>query len=91
MATTGEAAGSNGSTAGPEPVTSATATEPELPQMPFGTWPSPIAAAQVAAGRARVAFPTVIGASTWWQEERPEEGGRCTIVHCGPEDRKSVV
>jgi len=91
MATTGEAAGSNGSTAGPEPVTSATATEPELPQMPFGTWPSPIAAAQVAAGRARVAFPTVIGASTWWQEERPEEGGRCTIVHCGPDGTRTAL
>jgi dipeptidyl aminopeptidase/acylaminoacyl peptidase len=35
----------------------------------------------VARGRLRIAFPTVIGGEVWWQEGRPEEGGRVTVVH----------
>ena len=54
-----------------------------LPQMPFGAWPSPITAAQVAGGRVRVAYPAIIGDTTWWQEDKPEEGGRTTVVRCG--------
>src|SRR5215467_5455663 len=61
------------------------AADPPLPQVPFGNWPSPITAAQVAGGRTRVAHPTVIGDTTWWQEDNPEEGGRTTIVRCGPD------
>ncbi len=61
------------------------APDPQLPQVPFGNWPSPITAAQVAGGRTRVAHPTVIGDTTWWQEDNPEEGGRTTIVRCGPD------
>ena len=49
--------------------------------LPFGAWPSPITAADVARGRLRIAFPTVIGGEVWWQEGRPEEGGRVTVVH----------
>ena len=64
---------------GSEPAESA---EPQ-PQVPCGAWPSPITAAQVAGGRIRVAYPTVIGDLTWWQEDKPEEGGRTTIARCG--------
>jgi dipeptidyl aminopeptidase/acylaminoacyl peptidase len=53
---------------------------PGLPRAPYGSWMSPISAAQVAGGRIRVAFPTVIGDTTWWQEDRPDEAGRTTIV-----------
>ena len=35
----------------------------------------------MARGRLRIAFPTVIGGEVWWQEGRPEEGGRVTVVH----------
>jgi dipeptidyl aminopeptidase/acylaminoacyl peptidase len=35
----------------------------------------------VARGRLRLGFPTVIGGDVWWQEGRPEEGGRVTVVH----------
>ncbi|HEX9031375.1 MAG TPA: prolyl oligopeptidase family serine peptidase [Streptosporangiaceae bacterium] len=52
----------------------------DLPEIPYGEWPSPITAAQVAGSRLRVAFPTVIGESTWWQEDRPDEGGRTTVM-----------
>ena len=51
------------------------------PRVPYGVWPSPITAADVARGRLRIAFPTVIGGEVWWQEGRPEEGGRVTVVH----------
>src|ERR1022692_3031953 len=51
-----------------------------LLRVPYGSWTSPISAEQVAGGRIRVAFPTVIGESTWWQEDRPDEAGRTTVV-----------
>lgn len=50
---------------------------------PYGTWPSPISAADVARAGRRLAFPTVAGAEVWWQETCPEDGGRTTIVHRG--------
>jgi dipeptidyl aminopeptidase/acylaminoacyl peptidase len=52
-----------------------------VPAISFGAWPSPITAADVARSRVRLAYPTVIGGDVWWQEARPEEGGRVTIVH----------
>ncbi|HXP20858.1 MAG TPA: prolyl oligopeptidase family serine peptidase [Streptosporangiaceae bacterium] len=83
MATTEEAAGMEAEAAGTGAATTVTASEQALPQVPYGAWPSPITAAQVARGRARLTFPTVIGASTWWQEDQPNAGGRATIMHCG--------
>src|SRR5215469_10764268 len=58
----------------------ADATDDGANPVPFGAWQSPITAAQVAGGRIRLTFPTVIGETIWWQEDRPEEGGRTTIV-----------
>jgi dipeptidyl aminopeptidase/acylaminoacyl peptidase len=49
-------------------------------EMPFGEWPSPITAADVARGGLRLSFPTVIGGDVWWQEVCPDEGGRATVV-----------
>jgi dipeptidyl aminopeptidase/acylaminoacyl peptidase len=49
--------------------------------VPYGAWPSPITAADVARGRLRIGYPTVVGGDVWWQEGRPDEGGRVTIVH----------
>jgi dipeptidyl aminopeptidase/acylaminoacyl peptidase len=51
------------------------------PSVPYGAWPSPVTAADVARGRIRLGFPTVIGGDLWWQEVRPEEGGRVAVVH----------
>ena len=59
---------------------SAQETERSLPRIPYGEWPSPIAAAQVAGSRLSVAFPIVIAESTWWQEDQPHSGGRTTIM-----------
>ncbi|RKS74878.1 dipeptidyl aminopeptidase/acylaminoacyl peptidase [Actinomadura pelletieri DSM 43383] len=49
--------------------------------LPYGSWPSPISAADVARARLRLSFPTVAGNDVWWQETRPEEGGRTTVIH----------
>jgi dipeptidyl aminopeptidase/acylaminoacyl peptidase len=52
-----------------------------VPPVPFGAWPSPITAADAARSQLRLAYPTVIGGNVWWQEGRPEEGGRVAVVH----------
>ncbi|HEU5416266.1 MAG TPA: prolyl oligopeptidase family serine peptidase [Streptosporangiaceae bacterium] len=50
------------------------------PELPYGAWPSPITAADVARSGLRLSFVTTIGGDTWWQEGRPDEGGRTTVV-----------
>ena len=47
---------------------------------PFGSWPSPISATDVARAQIRLGFPTVHGDDVWWQETRPDEGGRTTVM-----------
>jgi dipeptidyl aminopeptidase/acylaminoacyl peptidase len=89
MATTGEAAGAASGTAGTGSANAA-AQDPARAQAPFGAWPSPITAAQVAGGRIRLNFPTVIGPDVWWQEERPEDG-RTTIVHCAADGTQTML
>ena len=54
---------------------------PELPAVPYGEWPSPITAAQVASGQIRVSAPFVQASGTWWQQGLPDEGGRTTVMH----------
>ncbi|QBI53274.1 S9 family peptidase [Streptomonospora litoralis] len=48
---------------------------------PYGAWPSPIAASDVARGERRLGFPSVVGEEIWWEESRPDEGGRTTVMH----------
>jgi dipeptidyl aminopeptidase/acylaminoacyl peptidase len=58
---------------------------------PYGSWPSPISAADAAKGHALISYPIVIGDDVWWQEARPDEGGRVTVVHCGPDGSRRTV
>jgi dipeptidyl aminopeptidase/acylaminoacyl peptidase len=52
----------------------------------YGTWESPINAADVARGAVAVSYPSIAGGEVWWMERRPAEGGRSTIVACpGPD------
>jgi dipeptidyl aminopeptidase/acylaminoacyl peptidase len=51
----------------------------------YGEWPSPIAGADVARKQIGLAFPTMAGETVWWQEMRPSEGGRQTVVCQGPD------
>ncbi len=50
---------------------------------PYGTWESPISAADVARGKATLSFPAIAGDEVWWQESRPSEGGRVTVMTSG--------
>src|SRR3712207_5992387 len=51
--------------------------------LPFGTWPSPVSAADVA--RAGVSLGDVVASDggRWWSEGRPTEAGRVTVVRDG--------
>jgi dipeptidyl aminopeptidase/acylaminoacyl peptidase len=68
-----------------------TAGDTAIPAAAYGAWPSPINAADVARGLIRISYPTVIGADIWWQEGRPEEDGRMTIVHRGGDAKPRVL
>ena len=46
----------------------------------YGTWKSPISAADVARGATGVTYPSIAGGEVWWQERRPSENGRVAIV-----------
>jgi dipeptidyl aminopeptidase/acylaminoacyl peptidase len=53
--------------------------------LPYGSWPSPINAADVARGGLRLGFLAVVptaggGDDVWWTEGRPAEGGRQVVV-----------
>jgi dipeptidyl aminopeptidase/acylaminoacyl peptidase len=48
--------------------------------LPYGSWPSPITAADVARAGVRLGYPRVAGADVWWLEGRPAEGGRQVLV-----------
>jgi dipeptidyl aminopeptidase/acylaminoacyl peptidase len=48
---------------------------------PYGAWPSPISAADAAKATRRLSsFPVMRGEDVWWQEAKPDQGGRTTIV-----------
>ena len=47
---------------------------------PYGAWPSPIAASDVAAGGVRLSSPAFAGTEVRWTEGRPADGGRTVVV-----------
>ena len=53
---------------------------------PYGTWPSPLSAALVAAGGVRADGPVQRDGEIWWSELRPAEGGRSVLVVKGAAD-----
>lgn len=57
---------------------------------PFGSWPSPISATSLVASTIPVASPGYVGDEIWWQEGRPAEGGRFTVIAGGDPDRDLV-
>ncbi|OZM72882.1 acyl-peptide hydrolase [Amycolatopsis antarctica] len=50
---------------------------------PYGTWKSPISAADVAAAGSTPQWPDVVDGEVWWAESRPAEGGRLALVRSG--------
>jgi dipeptidyl aminopeptidase/acylaminoacyl peptidase len=60
--------------------------------LPCGTWPSPIAAADVAQQQRQVAFPLGMAGEVWWQEVLPDEQGRTTVMRLdGGGRRRSLL
>ncbi|SDD26969.1 Dipeptidyl aminopeptidase/acylaminoacyl peptidase [Rhodococcus tukisamuensis] len=56
-----------------------------MPQRaPYGSWTSPIAAAELAASGHPVDVGRFVGDEIWWSELRPAEGGRTAIRRAGP-------
>ena len=51
----------------------------------YGSWASPIEAADIAAGSIRLGEVRIEGEFVYWLELRPAEGGRCVIVRRGPD------
>ena len=49
-------------------------------EAPYGSWPSPISAAMLVEGAARIDAVVVDHGSIFWCEARPAEGGRSVIV-----------
>jgi dipeptidyl aminopeptidase/acylaminoacyl peptidase len=73
------------------PATSAAGPAVPKPELPYGAWPSPITAADVAVSGLRLSFVTTIGGDTWWQEGRPDEGGRTTVVCHAADGRQTAL
>jgi dipeptidyl aminopeptidase/acylaminoacyl peptidase len=59
--------------------------------VPFGEWPSPITAAEVARGTVKLAFPAAHDGQVWWQEVKPDEDGRTTVVHRAADGRRRAL
>lgn len=60
--------------------------------LPFGTWPSPITAEQIASGGTRLGGAQLVGGEIWWSEGIATEGGRIAIVRAaGPSTDPSAV
>ncbi|SDJ36350.1 Dipeptidyl aminopeptidase/acylaminoacyl peptidase [Nonomuraea maritima] len=57
--------------------------------MPF--WPSPITTTDVASSGTRPAWPTARDGRVWWAEDRPDEGGRTTIMRSGPDGVRELL
>lgn len=55
---------------------------------PFGAWPSPITATNVAQGAVHLATPRLVAGEVWWTEGRPAESGRQVVVR---RDAEGVV
>ena len=58
---------------------------------PYGQWPSPLTAAQVAAGRRSRSGLATDGEALYWLESRPEDGGRQVLVRAEPGGRAEDV
>jgi dipeptidyl aminopeptidase/acylaminoacyl peptidase len=52
--------------------------------LPYGEWPSPISAADVARGALSLSFSSAVatpdGVEAWWLEGRPDSGGRYALM-----------
>ncbi|MCR2827993.1 S9 family peptidase [Microbacterium sp. zg.Y909] len=59
--------------------------------LPYGSWPSPLTAAEVAAASPRIEGATFVGDEVWWGQTVPGEGGRTTVRRRTPDGAVSDV
>jgi dipeptidyl aminopeptidase/acylaminoacyl peptidase len=64
---------------------------PERVTVPFTSWPSPISTTDVARSGLHLGFPTVLGDEVWWEEDRPADGGRRTVVRRAADGTRSEL
>lgn len=48
-------------------------------QLPYGSWPSPFSASDIASDSPRIDGAAFVGDDIWWGESVPSEGGRVTV------------
>jgi dipeptidyl aminopeptidase/acylaminoacyl peptidase len=48
--------------------------------LPYGSWPSPVSAAEVAESSPRIEGARFVGSDVWWGQTVPAEGGRTTVM-----------
>jgi len=58
---------------------------------PYGTWTSPISAADVAAAGGGAQWLDVVDGTVWWAQARPDEGGRLAVVRAGRNGIEEVL
>ena len=51
-----------------------------VPQLPYGSWESPITSDLIVAGTIGLGQPVIDGDDIYWTESRPSEGGRNVVV-----------
>jgi dipeptidyl aminopeptidase/acylaminoacyl peptidase len=59
--------------------------------LPYGAWPSAIAAADLAGAAVAMADLQVANGQPWWRESRPEERGRQVLVTRDPDGTRRIV
>lgn len=59
--------------------------------LPYGSWPSPLAAEALVAGVVGLTALKAHGRFLYWLEARPEEGGRTTLVRLDPDTADGVA
>ena len=57
-----------------------------MKQAPYGTWHSPLAAADLASSAIVLNYVAILEKTPYWVESRPAEGGRSVIVTVPPGD-----
>ncbi len=68
-----------------------TAAMAEPATLPYGAWPSAIAATDLAGAAVAMADLQVADGQPWWRESRPQERGRQVLVTRGPDGTPRVV
>jgi dipeptidyl aminopeptidase/acylaminoacyl peptidase len=66
-------------------------TERATRTLPYGAWPSPISAADVAHRSRAITFPLAMAGGVWWQEQLPDENGRTTVMYLDPDGQRHCL